>query len=86
MAKNVAKVQTPGESAATAEAAGDQTQTQEQAKTTEADAVSAGAEISPSRAQYAQLHSSEVDPSTLKSAVLCKDGWLCPPVIGQQAK
>lgn len=36
----------------------------------------------PSRAQYASMHSSEVDPSTLKSAVLCKDGWVCPPTVG----
>lgn len=32
----------------------------------------------PNRQQYAQMREHEVDPTTITSAVLTKDGWVCP--------
>lgn len=37
------------------------------------------------RDDYAGMHSSEVDATTLKSSVLCKDGWVVPDLPPQAA-
>jgi hypothetical protein len=74
----VTKVQVPGETADAAQAASSTS------ATSQPEAVKAEPEsklIRPSRAQYAQMNAADVDVSTLKSAVLTKDGWVCPPTL-----
>lgn len=88
--KNVTKVQTPG---ATGDEQNDGTgaandNAQGSAPTTAAKVTPATVAPEsrvanrPSRAQYAQMRAADVDPATLTSAVLTKDGWVCPPTIG----
>lgn len=37
-------------------------------------------------ADYSQRLSADIDAKTLKRAVLCKDGWLCPDLPPQAAQ
>jgi len=90
-AKNVTKVQTPGATEAdqpandTGTGHGD-AQGEPQAAATKVTPKAVAAESSvqnrPGRAQYAQMRAADVDATTLKSAVLTLDGWVCPPTIG----
>jgi hypothetical protein len=71
-------IQVPGETADAAQAkAPASTESQPQALKAEPEAKL----LRPSRAQYAQMSAADVDVSTLKTAVLTKDGWLCPPTL-----
>lgn len=89
--KNVTKVQTPG---ATEQPANDEGtgaangDAQSSAPATAAKVApkvvkaESGVTNRPGRAQYAQMRAADVDPASLTSAVLTKDGWVCPPTIG----
>lgn len=91
--KNVTKIQTPGATAADQPgndsdngAVHDDAQGTAQATATKVAPKTVQAESRvqnrPGRAQYAQMRAADVDPTTLKSAVLTLDGWVCPPTIG----
>lgn len=55
-----------------------------QAKTEETPAAAGAQRLG--RSQYAQMRAHEVDATTLTSAVLTKDGWVCPPTLTPAAK
>lgn len=81
MSKRNLEVQTPGGTAADADAQ----MGADEAKAPEAEAPKVIVDR-PSRARYAQMGADEIDASTLTAAVLTRDGWLAPDQAGKKAK
>lgn len=72
------KLHNPGESAAAPETEAETTAEPEVEAEPAAKAKAGKAAKALTRDDYAKMHSSEVDPSTLSRSVLCKDGWVAP--------
>lgn len=82
MSKRNLEIQTPGGTAADADAQMGADET----KAPEAEAPQKVIVDRPSRALYAQMGADEIDASTLTAAVLTRDGWLAPDQAGKKAK
>ena len=81
--KRVTVIQTPGAVADDSTAAtGADDASQEKATIAQAPQAKAKEpQVRPSRAQYRTMDASEIDATTLTTAVLTKQGWLCPEKI-----
>lgn len=47
-------------------------------------AAKAKAEDRPIRSQYREMSAEDIDPTTLTSAVLSADGWVCPAPVAKK--
>lgn len=80
----VTKVQTPGAPNPPADnplsdpPGGAQEAAQATSTKTAATAPTGTMQDRPNRQQYAEMRADDIDPTTLTTAVLSKDGWVCP--------